>query len=108
MADPRAARPTPRPGPSRDPLAGIRLMVVDGTNLAHALSQRAEPGPRAAVLGRIRGAVPAEVAIELVFDGPPEPGATVRAASHVTVRYGGGGAAGARRPRGAGGGSRGA
>jgi hypothetical protein len=89
MADPRAARPTPRPGPSRDPLAGIRLMVVDGTNLAHALSQRAEPGPRAAVLGRIRGAVPADVAIELVFDGPPEPGATVRAASHVTVRYGG-------------------
>jgi hypothetical protein len=64
-------------------------MVVDGNNLAHAISQRSEPGPRAAVLGRIRGAVPADVAIELVFDGPPEPGATVRAASHVTVRYGG-------------------
>lgn len=72
-----------------DPLAGVRLLVVDGTNLAHALSQRPEAGPRAAVLGRIRGAVPADVAIELVFDGPPEPGATVRAASHVTVRYGG-------------------
>jgi hypothetical protein len=72
-----------------DPLAGVRLLVVDGTNLAHALTQRAEPGPRAAVLGRIRGAVPAEVAIELVFDGPPEPGATVRAASHLVVRYGG-------------------
>jgi hypothetical protein len=75
--------------PSRDPLAGVRLIVVDGNNLAHALSQRPEPGPRAAVVGRIRGAVPPEVAIELVFDGPPEPGATVRAASHVTVRYGG-------------------
>ncbi len=75
-----------------DPLAGVRMVVVDATNLAHALARRsAGPGavPRAAVLGRIRAAIPPDVAIELVFDGPPEPGATVRAASHVTVRYGG-------------------
>jgi hypothetical protein len=77
--------------PSRDPLAGIRLVVVDATNLAHALARRPTPGdvPRSAVLGRIRAAMPADVAIELAFDGPPEPGSTVRAASHVTVRYGG-------------------
>ncbi|HEU4672976.1 MAG TPA: hypothetical protein VFS32_08765 [Candidatus Limnocylindrales bacterium] len=74
-----------------DPLAGVRMIVVDATNLAHALARRSGPGavPRAAVLGRIRGAIPATTAIELVFDGPPEPGASVRAASGVTVRYGG-------------------
>jgi hypothetical protein len=74
-----------------DPLAGVRMVVVDATNLAHALARRSGPGaaPRAAVLGRIRGVLPAGVAFELVFDGPPEPGATVRAASGVTVRYGG-------------------
>jgi hypothetical protein len=79
------------PASVADPLADVRMLVVDGTNLAHALARRSGPSavPRAAVLGRIRGAIPAGVAIELVFDGPPEPGASVRAASGVTVRYGG-------------------
>jgi hypothetical protein len=77
--------------PPRDPLAGIRTLVVDGSNLAHALAhgQGAGPAPRAAVLGRIRAAIPAEVAIELVFDGPPEPGAVARIGRGMTVRYGG-------------------
>jgi hypothetical protein len=68
------------------------MVVVDGSNLAHALSRRPPVGagaPRAAVLGRIRAAIPADVAIELAFDGPPEPGSAVRAASRLTVRYGG-------------------
>ncbi len=75
----------------RDPLVDVRLVVVDATNLAHALARRAGSGtvPRAAVLGRIRGVIPATTAIELVFDGPPEPGASVRAAAGLTVRYGG-------------------
>lgn len=65
------------------------MLVVDGSNLAHALARRPALPARAAVLGRVRAAVPPGVAIELVFDGPAEPGATVRAASGLTVRYGG-------------------
>jgi hypothetical protein len=74
---------------ARDPLAGIRMLVVDGSNLAHALARRPAMPARAAVIGRIRAAVPADVAIELVFDGPPEPGSSIRPATRLTVRYGG-------------------
>ena len=75
----RPARPTHRP-----------RLLVDGTNLLHALSRRPGAAPAAALIGRLRGAIPAAVAIELVFDGPPERGLRdERIASGLTVRYGG-------------------
>jgi len=75
-----------------DPLAGATKLLVDGTNLLHALTHG--PGgtrqPPAAVVGRLRAAVPAEVAITLVFDGPAESGLRgERIAGGVTVRYSG-------------------
>ncbi|MFL5719346.1 MAG: hypothetical protein ACJ778_02595, partial [Chloroflexota bacterium] len=55
----------------RDPLAATRRLLVDGTNLLHAMSKASGGAPQTALIGRLRGAIPASVTIELVFDGPP-------------------------------------
>jgi hypothetical protein len=87
------------PERSTDPLAGIDRLVVDGTNLLFALRRKAGTGgagkgaagtplPAAALVGRLRGAIQADIAIELVLDGPPDRGLRgVRIASGLTVRY---------------------
>jgi hypothetical protein len=75
----------------RDPLAATRRLLIDGTNLLHALSKTATAAPAAALIGRLRGVVPAQVTSELVFDGPPERGLrNERIAAGVVVRYSGG------------------
>jgi hypothetical protein len=78
---------------ARDPLAGATRLLVDATNLLYQLGRRGPAGerlPPAALIGRLRAAIPPEVAIELVFDGPPERGLKgERIASGVSVRYGG-------------------
>ena len=77
-----------------DPLVGVEWILVDGNNLLHAVG--AERGsrervPQAALIGRLRGAVPAAIAVEIVLDGPPDRGlAGRRIASGVTVRHAGG------------------
>jgi hypothetical protein len=74
----------------RDPLAATRRLLIDGTNLLHALSRAPGPAPAAALVGRLRGAIPASVTIELVFDGPAERGLrNERIAAGVRVRYSG-------------------
>jgi hypothetical protein len=78
------------PQPDRDPLAATRRLLIDGSNLLHALSRTSGAAPPAALIGRLRGAIPAAVGIELVFDGPPERGLrNERIASGLTVRYSG-------------------
>lgn len=75
-----------------DPLAGIERLLVDGNNLLGALRRgpAAVAIPGVALVGRLRAAIPAEVRIELIFDGPPDPGSGgVRVATGVTVRYAG-------------------
>lgn len=78
--------------PSRDPLAGTDRLLVDGSNLLHALARRTDRGatPPSALVGRLRALVPAAVRIEVVFDGAPEPGMRgERVASGVVVRHAG-------------------
>ncbi|HEX5147897.1 MAG TPA: hypothetical protein VFW02_02365 [Candidatus Limnocylindrales bacterium] len=78
------------PAPDRNPLASTQRLLVDGTNLLHSMSRAAGAAPPAALIGRLRAVVPGSVAIELVFDGPPEPGLRgERIASGTSVRYGG-------------------
>ncbi len=77
-----------RPGARGDPLVGVSRLLVDATNLLHAL-RRGAPQPPAALIGRLRAVIPAAVVIELVFDGPPEPWSRGRIAGGLTVRYGG-------------------
>ncbi|HEY6058271.1 MAG TPA: hypothetical protein VIV06_09570 [Candidatus Limnocylindrales bacterium] len=73
-----------------DPLEGIVRLVVDGSNLLHALRRGADAPPAATLVGRLRGVVPAPVGIELVFDGPADQGSLgLRVASGVSVRYSG-------------------
>jgi hypothetical protein len=74
----------------RDPLIGIERLIVDGTNLLHAMSSGPGPAPAPALIGRVRGAIPGQVRIELLFDGPPDHGlGGARIAHGVTVRYSG-------------------
>jgi hypothetical protein len=76
--------------PSADPLAGTDRLLIDGSNLLHALRRDGAGAPPAALIGRLRGVVPATVAIELVLDGQPEPGMYgARVASGLVVRHGG-------------------
>ena len=80
----------PMPAPDRDPLAATVRLLIDGTNLLHTLSRVPGAAPPAALVGRLRGVIPAVIAIELVFDGPAERGLRgERIASGMTVRYSG-------------------
>jgi hypothetical protein len=79
-----------RPVSRRNPLEGVTQLLVDGTNLLHAVSRGPDRQPPAALIGRLRGAVPAETKIVLVFDGPPERGVRgERIAGGLTVQYSG-------------------
>jgi hypothetical protein len=73
-----------------DPLAGVERVLIDGSNLVHALraSEGSAPGPSSAVIGPIRAAFPPTVRVELIFDGP-RPGIKGRAATNVFVDFSG-------------------
>jgi predicted RNA-binding protein with PIN domain len=74
-----------------DPLSSTEWLLIDGTNLLHALSKSKVAAPRSALIGRLRGVVPPSIAIDVVFDGPSEPGLRgERIASGLRVRYSGG------------------
>jgi hypothetical protein len=80
----------PMPAPDRNPLANTRRLLIDGTNLLHSIQRSAGAAPAATLIGRLRAVVPAPVAIELVFDGPPERGLRgERIAAGMSVRYSG-------------------
>jgi hypothetical protein len=74
-----------------DPLAGTERMLIDGSNLLHALGRgKGGPAPAATLVGRLRAVIPAAVRIEIVFDGPPDRGLHgTRIASGLTVRHSG-------------------
>ncbi|HET7728080.1 MAG TPA: hypothetical protein VFK54_12230 [Candidatus Limnocylindrales bacterium] len=88
----------PQTGGRRDALAGIERVIVDGSNVLGVLARdeafraggsSSIPGPPSAIVGRIRGAVPREIRIELVFDGPAAGSPTGRVAEGMSVRYSG-------------------
>jgi len=75
-----------------DPLRDVDRVLVDGSNLLHAVSRAADGSraPAQAVVGRLRAALPAAVRIELVFDGAADRGLrNTRIASGLTVRHSG-------------------
>ncbi len=71
--------------PIADPLAGATRLLIDGTNLLHALARTGGPLPAVAVTGRLRALVPPGVAVTLVLDGGPAPGG-IRPAPDVRDR----------------------
>jgi hypothetical protein len=78
------------PRPPADPFAGTTRLLVDGTNLLHALAGRGGPLPSVAVTGRLRALVPPGVAVTVVLDGSPAPGGMGRRlTSGIEVRYSG-------------------
>ncbi len=73
-----------------DPLTGTDRLLIDGTNLLHAMSRQPGAAPQAALIGRLRAIVPASIGIELVFDGAPDSGMRgERIASGLIVRHAG-------------------
>lgn len=92
-ARPKPGRRSPPPQTTPgDPLAGVERAYIDGSNLLFALARGArgpDPAPVGAVIGRLRAAFPASVAVDLVFDGPPAGGVTGRLASGLRVSYSG-------------------
>ncbi|HVL52867.1 MAG TPA: hypothetical protein VM344_01245 [Vitreimonas sp.] len=85
------------PKPSTDPLAATDRLLVDGSNLLHAMRRHDRgtlgdeaPPPAAALIGRLRAAIPPNIGIELVLDGPSDRGMhNQRIASGLIVRYSG-------------------
>lgn len=78
------------PRPTADPLVGATRLLVDGSNLLHALARQSGPLPAVAVTGRLRALVPPGVAVTLVLDGSPAPGGMDRRlTSGIVVRYSG-------------------
>ena len=79
-----------RPVSRRNPLEGVTRLLVDGTNLLHAMSRGPDRQPPAALIGRLRGAIPATTSIVIVFDGAPERSIRgERIAAGLTVQYSG-------------------
>jgi rRNA-processing protein FCF1 len=75
--------------PRRSPLDGTDRVIVDGTNLLYRIGAKAGgPAPASAVVGRMRGAIPTAIAIDLVFDGVGH-GIFGRLAQNMLVRYSG-------------------
>jgi hypothetical protein len=74
----------------RDPLALTDWVIVDGSNLLHALTRGTDRLPAAALIGRLRGLIPGDISIDLIFDGPAERSLRgERIASGLRVRYSG-------------------
>ncbi len=77
------------PAPRTSPFEGTDRLIIDGTNMLYRLGAAAGgPAPASAIVGRIRGAVPATITIDLVFDGVGH-GVYGRLAQKMTVRYSG-------------------
>jgi len=76
------------PPSSRSPFADTTRLIVDGTNLLYRLGGGGRAAPPAAIIGRLRAAVPKEIAIDLVFDGIGQ-GVFGRLAQGMFVRYSG-------------------
>ena len=75
---------------ANDPLESIERLLIDGSNLLHAMRRGAASIPAATLIGRLRGVIPMPVRIELLFDGPPDQGLRdARIAAGLVVRYSG-------------------
>jgi len=74
------------PRPARSPLDATDRVVVDGTNLLHRLGGPATPP--AAIVARLRAAIPMPIPVELVFDGVGH-GVTGPVAQAMRVRHSG-------------------
>ncbi len=71
----------------RSPLDGTDRLIVDGTNLLYRIGS-GSAAPPAAIIGRLRAAIPATITIDLVFDGIGH-GVKGRVAQGMFVRYAG-------------------
>jgi hypothetical protein len=77
------------PGPRTSPFDGTDRLIIDGTNLLYRLGAGAGGvAPASAIVGRLRGAIPATITIDLVFDGMGS-GIYGRLAQKMHVRYSG-------------------
>ncbi len=73
-----------------DPFVGTARMLIDGSNLLGLMARQQASAPPATLIGRLRALAPPSVAIEVVFDGPPDRGLRGnKVAPGVSVRHSG-------------------
>lgn len=72
---------------SSSPFDGVDRLVVDGTNMLYRLGSGVA-APPAALVGRLRAAIPTPITIDLLFDGIGH-GVKGRVAQQMFVRYSG-------------------
>ena len=85
---PHASPPYRPSSHARDPLTGVRRLVVDVNNVLGAMPRSGTALSATTLLGRVRAIVPAGAVVELVFDGPPARGAG-RPGPGLVARYAG-------------------
>jgi len=78
-----------------DQWAGIRILLVDGNNLLHAVSGGVGAPALRGLLARLAAGIPAEIDATVVLDGMPDPGAPARTRVRrgLDVRHSGRGSA---------------
>lgn len=73
-----------------DPFSGTARLLIDGSNLLGLMARQQSPAPPATLIGRLRAVAPASVAIEVLFDGPPDRGLRGnKVAPGISVRHSG-------------------
>lgn len=73
-----------------DPFSGTARLLIDGSNLLGLMARQRAETPPTTLIGRLRALAPASVAIEVVFDGPPDRGLRgTKVAPGVSVRHSG-------------------
>lgn len=73
-----------------DPFSGTSRLLIDGSNLLGLMARQRAETPPTTLIGRLRALAPAAVAIEVVFDGPPDRGLRGnKVAPGVSVRHSG-------------------
>jgi hypothetical protein len=56
----------------RDPFSGTARLLIDGSNLLGLIARQQSGPPPTTLVARLRAVAPPNVAVEVVFDGPPD------------------------------------
>jgi hypothetical protein len=75
----------------RDPFSGTARLLIDGSNLLGLMARQQSGPPPTTLVARLRAVAPPNVAVEVVFDGPPDRSLRGnKVAPGLSVRHSGG------------------
>jgi hypothetical protein len=85
----RTPRPCYRPVRGAGSLEGVERILIDGRNVQRTLERSSTSAslPTAALVGRLRAALPTSIEVELILDGHPDGGPMGRLSKGFTVAF---------------------